>query len=82
MFVDGQRLEGNPVLPDVAVPFDVRYAAGNDPQRDAALALMSRAPGAGRRRDELDPAEFSFLPLTLSLSRRERDSTSEAGSRQ
>ena len=41
VFVDGQRIEDNPVLPDVAVPFDVRYAAGRDPQLDAATALLS-----------------------------------------
>ncbi len=41
VFVDGKRLEANPVQPDVAVPFDVRYAAGRDPQRDAATALMA-----------------------------------------
>ncbi len=41
VLVDGKHLEGNPVEPDVAVPFDVRYAAGRDPQRDAATALMA-----------------------------------------
>ena len=40
VLVDGKRLENNPVQPDVAVPFDVRYAAGRDPQLDAAEALM------------------------------------------
>ena len=38
--VDGIRLENNPVQPDVAVPFDVRYADGHDPQFDAALTSM------------------------------------------
>ena len=38
----GQRLENHPVQPDVAVPFDVRYAAGRDPQLDAATALMAQ----------------------------------------
>lgn len=42
VLVDGKRLEHNPVEPDVAVPFDVRYADGRDPQRDAALALLAR----------------------------------------
>ena len=41
VLVDGKHLEGNPVTPDVAVPFDVRYAAGRDPQLDAATALMA-----------------------------------------
>ena len=40
VLVDGKRLEGNPVEPDVEVPFDVRYAAGVDPQFDAALDLL------------------------------------------
>jgi carboxyl-terminal processing protease len=45
--VDGQRLEGNPVKPDVAVPFEVRYANGRDPQFDAAMdALLKRLSGA------------------------------------
>ena len=35
--VDGVRLEGNPVVPDVSVPFDIRHAEGRDPQRDAAV---------------------------------------------
>ncbi|MCB1501553.1 MAG: PDZ domain-containing protein [Bauldia sp.] len=38
--VDGARLEGAPVTPDVVVPFDVRYAAGRDPQREAAIATL------------------------------------------
>jgi carboxyl-terminal processing protease len=42
LIVDGRRLEGNPVTPDVAVPFDVRYADGADPQVDAALDEMDK----------------------------------------
>ena len=38
--VDGERLEGVGVAPDVVVPFDVRYAAGHDPQVEAAMAEM------------------------------------------
>lgn len=40
--VDGTRLEGVGVAPDIAVPFDIRYANGDDPQMDAALAEMGR----------------------------------------
>ncbi len=47
VLVDGKRLEANPVEPDVAVPFDVRYAAGRDPQLDAATALLSERLAAG-----------------------------------
>jgi len=43
VLVDGERLEGNPVQPDVEVPFDLRYADGVDPQFEAALdVLMTR----------------------------------------
>ena len=42
VFVDGARLEGVGVAPDIAVPFDVRYAGGADPQREAAFAEMAR----------------------------------------
>ena len=46
--VDGARLEGNPVTPDVVVPFDVRYAAGRDPQREAAIeTLVGNLAGDG-----------------------------------
>lgn len=35
--VEGERLEGRGVVPDRIVPFDLPYAAGRDPQLDAAL---------------------------------------------
>jgi carboxyl-terminal processing protease len=35
--IDGEVLEGKGVEPDVAVPFDLRYAAGRDRQLEAAL---------------------------------------------
>ncbi len=41
VFVDGRRLEGNPVEPDIRVPFDFRYADGADPQLEAALDEMT-----------------------------------------
>ena len=40
--VDGGRLEGRGVDPDIVVPFDIRYAAGADPQMDAAMVEMDR----------------------------------------
>ncbi len=43
VFVDGGRLEGVGVTPDVSVPFEVRYAAGADPQLDAAVAEMAKS---------------------------------------
>ena len=36
--VNGEKIEGKGVEPDVVVPFDLRYAAGRDPQRDAAIS--------------------------------------------
>jgi C-terminal processing protease CtpA/Prc len=42
VIVDGKRLEGHPITPDVTVPFDVRYAAGADPQMDRAMAELGQ----------------------------------------
>jgi carboxyl-terminal processing protease len=41
------RLEGKGVAPDVPVQFSVPYAAGNDPQRDAAVEEMRRILARG-----------------------------------
>lgn len=46
--VDGERLEGTGVAPDIAVPFDLRHAAGADPQLDRAIELLGRAPTSAR----------------------------------
>jgi C-terminal processing protease CtpA/Prc len=45
VFVDGTRLEANPVTPDIPVAFDVPYANGADPQLDAAMAAMMKRLG-------------------------------------
>jgi carboxyl-terminal processing protease len=45
VLVDGERLEGVGVAPHVEVTFDVRYAAGHDPQLEKALDVA-----AGRAR--------------------------------
>ncbi|MCP4380185.1 MAG: PDZ domain-containing protein [Hyphomicrobiales bacterium] len=42
VFVDGARLEGVGVEPDIFVPFKVPYAAGADPQLAAALDQVTR----------------------------------------
>lgn len=39
--VDGERVEGKGVPPSIEVPFDVRYAAGKDPQLDKAIAVLA-----------------------------------------
>jgi carboxyl-terminal processing protease len=36
MLIDGKRLEGVGVEPDIEVPFDIRYAAGRDIQLQRA----------------------------------------------
>jgi carboxyl-terminal processing protease len=40
--IDGERLEGRGVTPLVSVPFDIRYAQGNDPQLVRAIGLLAR----------------------------------------
>jgi len=42
--VDGERLEGKGVEPSIEVPFDLRYAAGRDPQLDKAVEILVAAP--------------------------------------
>ena len=39
--LDGTRLEGNGVSPDIEVPFDFRYSAGRDPQLERALEALA-----------------------------------------
>ncbi|MBW4469843.1 MAG: PDZ domain-containing protein [Stenomitos rutilans HA7619-LM2] len=41
--VDGQRIEGKGVAPDIDVPFAVPYAQGRDPQKDGAIAAVLEA---------------------------------------
>ena len=40
--VDGERLEGRGVDPTIEVPFDLRYAAGADPQLDRAVEVLTQ----------------------------------------
>lgn len=40
--IDGRRLEGAGVPPDIAVPFSLPYAAGADPQLQRAIEEASR----------------------------------------
>ena len=42
MFIDGKRLEGVGVEPDIEVPFDIRFAAGKDIQLEQAKDEMVR----------------------------------------
>ena len=43
VLVDGKRLEGVGVEPDVLVPFDIPYAAGSDPQLKRAIEVAIAA---------------------------------------
>jgi carboxyl-terminal processing protease len=40
VFVDGKRLEGEGVAPDIEVPFSLAYAQGDDPQKERAIAVL------------------------------------------
>ena len=44
---DNVRLEGSGVQPDIPVPFSLPYAAGADPQREAAIEEMRRILARG-----------------------------------
>jgi carboxyl-terminal processing protease len=46
--VDGERLEGVGVTPDVPVPPDLLYAEGRDPQLERALNLATTLAAGGR----------------------------------
>ncbi len=47
--VDGERLEGSGIEPDIEVPFDIRFAAGHDLQLERAKEeLVKQSEGTGR----------------------------------
>ena len=46
--VDGVRLEGTGVAPDIEVPVDIRYAAGRDVQLEAAVEAAARLLAEGQ----------------------------------
>ena len=43
VFVDGERLEGKGVVPDVRVPVSLPYAQGADPQKEQAIETLLKA---------------------------------------
>jgi hypothetical protein len=49
VLVDGERLEGRPVKPDVEKKDKVEFADGADPVLEAALNLASKAPQPRRQ---------------------------------
>ena len=40
VLVDGERLEGKGVIPDIEVPFTLEYAQGKDPQLEKSLEVL------------------------------------------
>jgi carboxyl-terminal processing protease len=42
VFVNGERLEGKGVTPDIEVPFQLEYAQGKDPQKEKAVEVLVR----------------------------------------
>ena len=45
--IDGKRLEGKGVEPDIHVPFHIRFAAGNDIQLERAKDEMVKLINTG-----------------------------------
>lgn len=43
VFVNGERLEGKGVTPDIQVPFQLEYAQGKDPQKERAIEVLAEA---------------------------------------
>lgn len=42
VLVDGERLEGKGVIPDIDVPFTLEYAEGKDPQLEKSLEVLAK----------------------------------------
>jgi carboxyl-terminal processing protease len=40
VLVNGERLEGKGVIPDIEVPFQLAYAQGADPQKQKAIEVL------------------------------------------
>ncbi|WP_228060520.1 MULTISPECIES: hypothetical protein [unclassified Coleofasciculus] len=43
VYVDGQRLEGQGVIPDILIPFSPEYAQGADPQKERGIEAALEA---------------------------------------
>jgi carboxyl-terminal processing protease len=43
VFVNGERLEGKGVTPDIEVPFRLEYSQGKDPQKEKAVEVLVEA---------------------------------------
>lgn len=42
VLVDGERLEGKGVIPDLEVPFNLEYAQGKDPQLEKSIEVLAK----------------------------------------
>ena len=42
-FIDGERLEGKGIIPDIPAPFSLEYAQGEDPQKKRAIEVVQAA---------------------------------------
>ena len=42
VLVDGERLEGKGVIPDIEVPFTLEYAQGKDPQLEKSIEVLAK----------------------------------------
>lgn len=42
VLVDGERLEGKGVVPDIEVPFTLEYAQGKDPQLEKSIEVLAK----------------------------------------
>jgi carboxyl-terminal processing protease len=42
VLVDGERLEGKGVIPDLEVPFNLEYAEGKDPQLEKSIEVLTK----------------------------------------
>ena len=51
--IDGKRLEGIGVEPDILVPFDIRFAAGKDVQLEAAKDEIVKLIEASQKTTEV-----------------------------
>ncbi len=52
LHVDGKRLEGRGVKPDVKVPFSIPYANGKDPQKARGLEVLKQRVGVSNEPGE------------------------------
>ncbi|HEY9873567.1 MAG TPA: S41 family peptidase, partial [Candidatus Obscuribacterales bacterium] len=70
VFVDGERLEGKGVTPDIEVPFTLEYAQGADPQKEKAIAVLMEAL---KKKSEVRSQESELISGGLELTTKSVD---------